>query len=64
MNKTRVVEIERFRKHPRVHKYYRVTKRFKAHDETNQYKTGEVVLIQETRPRSKGKRWIIVKKVS
>ncbi len=63
MLKTRVVEVERTKRHPRYHKYYRVTERFKAHDENNEYKVGEKVIIQETRPLSKDKRWIIVGKI-
>lgn len=59
MNKTRVVSVLRFKKHPRYKKYYRVTKRFKAHDENNEYKTGDKVVIEETKPMSKEKRWII-----
>jgi len=60
MSKTRVIEITRFKKHPRYLKYYRITKRFKAHDEENQYKVGDRVVIEETRPLSKEKRWRIV----
>ncbi len=60
MQKTRVVEIERFKKHPKYQKYYRVTVRFKAHDEKNEYKMGDRVVIKETRPLSKDKRWRIV----
>jgi small subunit ribosomal protein S17 len=46
--------------HPRYNKRYHLTTRFKAHDEENTYKTGDEVIIQETRPMSKGKRWVIV----
>lgn len=63
MNKTRVVEITRLKKHPRYKKYYRVTNKFKAHDENNEYKTGDKVIIEETRPMSKEKRWIILSKL-
>lgn len=62
MQKTRVVEITRVKKHPRYEKQYEVTTRFKAHDEKNEYKTGDKVVIRETRPISKDKRWIIVAK--
>lgn len=62
MAKTRVVAVERMKKHARYDKYYAVTERFKAHDEANQYKTGDKVTIQETRPLSRGKRWTIVGK--
>jgi small subunit ribosomal protein S17 len=63
MDKTRVVEISRSKKHPRYEKYFNVSTRFKAHDETNQYKTGDKVVIEETRPLSKDKKWKIVKLV-
>lgn len=63
MSKTRVVAIERTKRHPKYLKYYKVTSTFKAHDENNEYKTGDVVIIEETRPLSKEKRWRIVGKV-
>jgi small subunit ribosomal protein S17 len=63
MNKTRVVAIMRLKKHPRYLKYYKVTKRFKVHDEKNQYKIGDRVIIEEARPLSKEKRWRIVEKL-
>ncbi|MBI2514739.1 30S ribosomal protein S17, partial [Candidatus Wolfebacteria bacterium] len=47
MQKTRVVAITRLKKHPRYKKYYKITSRFKAHDEKNEYKTGDKVLIEE-----------------
>jgi len=59
MNKTRVIAVTRFKKHPRYQKYYKVTKKFKAHDEKNEYKVGDRVTIEETRPLSKEKRWKI-----
>lgn len=62
MQKTRVVEIASMKKHPKYLKYYKVSKRFKAHDEKNEYKTGDVVLMEECRPMSKDKRWIIIEK--
>lgn len=63
MNKTRVVAVDNLRKHPKYLKYYRVTTKFKVHDENNEYKTGDKVVIQETRPLSKEKRWTILSKV-
>jgi small subunit ribosomal protein S17 len=44
--------------------YYRVTSKFKAHDENNEYKKGDKVVIEETRPLSKEKRWRIVEKIT
>lgn len=64
MLKTRVVEVERFKKHPKYQKYYRLTTRFKAHDEKNEYHVGDKVIIEETRPLSKDKRWRIVRKTT
>ena len=64
MNKTRVVAIVRKKQHPRYKKYYTVTTRVKAHDERNEFKTGDKVIVTETRPISKDKRWKILKKVS
>ena len=62
MDKTVVVEVERLRPHPKYEKYFRLRRRFKAHDEKNQYRTGDYVLIEETRPLSKEKRWVVVGK--
>ncbi len=62
MTKTRVVAVDRMKKHPRYDKYYAVTDRFKAHDEKNEYKAGDKVIIQEVRPMSREKRWTIVGK--
>ena len=64
MQKTRVVAVERLKKHPKYVTYYRVTTKFKAHDENNEYMTGDKVVIEETRPMSKDKRWRIVGKVT
>lgn len=64
MTKTRVVAVDRLKKHPKYQKYYRVTTKFKAHDENNEYKTGDKVTIEEARPMSKEKRWRIVNKIS
>lgn len=60
MQKTRVVEVEYLKRHPRYERYFRVTKRMKAHDEKNEYHVGDRVVIEETRPLSKEKRWGIV----
>ena len=62
MQKTRVVEVLRLKKHPKYKKYYKVNQKFKAHDEENQYHTGDKVRMQETRPMSKDKHWKIIGK--
>ncbi len=63
MQKTAVVAVTFSRKHPKYQKYYKITNRFKAHNENNEYKTGDHVVIAETRPLSKEKRWKITGKV-
>ena len=59
MDKTRVVQIQKVAKHAKYEKPVRCFVRYKAHDEKNVAKTGDVVRIMETRPLSKDKRWII-----
>jgi small subunit ribosomal protein S17 len=59
MQKTRVVKIERVFRHPRYQRVVRVAKKLKAHDELNESKVGDRVLIEETRPLSREKRWRI-----
>lgn len=63
MNKTKVVSVTRLKEHPKYKKRYKVSRRFKAHDEKNEYHSGDTVLIQETKPMSKDKRWIILNKI-
>ncbi|GIP41488.1 30S ribosomal protein S17 [Paenibacillus sp. J31TS4] len=60
MDKTIVVAVETYKKHDLYHKRIKYTKKFKAHDENNQAKIGDVVRIMETRPLSKDKRWRLV----
>jgi len=60
MDKTIVVSVETYKKHPLYHKRIKYTKKFKAHDENNQAKIGDTVKIMETRPLSKDKRWRLV----
>jgi small subunit ribosomal protein S17 len=60
MMKTAVVAVSYQKKHSKYLKYYTVTRRFKAHNENNEYKTGDQVVIEETRPLSRDKRFIIV----
>ncbi len=57
MNKTAVVAVEAFVRHPLYGKAVKRTKKFKAHDENNECKIGDKVRIMETRPLSKDKRW-------
>jgi small subunit ribosomal protein S17 len=59
MDKTVVVSVDYVRRHPIYRKTIRRTSRFKAHDAQGLCKTGDLVLIEETRPMSKTKRWIV-----
>jgi len=63
MNKTVVVATTRLKEHPKYRKRYKVTKRYKAHDEKNEFKVGDAVVIRETKPISKDKRWVVVEVV-
>ncbi len=60
MQKTIVVAVESLKKHRIYKKTYKVTRKFKAHDETNAANIGDIVRIEETRPLSKDKRWKLV----
>ncbi len=60
MEKTIVIAIETYKKHNLYHKRIKSTKKFKAHDEENQAKIGDIVKVMETRPLSKDKRWRLV----
>ena len=59
-DKTVVVRIERRFAHPVLRKIVRRAKKYKAHDEANQFKTGDTVSIEECAPISKDKRWTVV----
>ncbi len=59
-DKTIVVKVERRFTHPLLKKTVRRTKNYHAHDESNVHKVGETVSIEETRPMSRLKRWIVV----
>ena len=60
MDKTVVVEVTRLKKHPKYERRFKVTKRYKAHDAENVHKVGEEVVIQETKPISRDKRWKVI----
>jgi small subunit ribosomal protein S17 len=60
MDKTVVVSVSRFVKHPLYGKFYKISKKYKAHDEGNIYKKGDKVEIIETRPISKDKKFKVV----
>ena len=58
-DKTAVVLVERYVKHPKYGKYMRKQKRYKAHDAENVYKEGDAVIIRETKPISKDKHFVV-----
>jgi small subunit ribosomal protein S17 len=60
MDKTIVVSVSRFVKHPLYGKFYKVSKKYKAHDEENKFKIGDKVEIVETRPISKDKKFKVI----
>jgi len=60
MDKTAVVEVERMARHPLYEKVMRLRKKYKAHDEENACRPGDVVRIVESRPLSRSKRWRVV----
>lgn len=64
MTKTISVEVTRLVKHPKYGKFMKKSSVFKAHDEKQECQVGDRVLIQESRPLSKTKRWTLVKKVT
>jgi small subunit ribosomal protein S17 len=59
-DKTVVVNVERRFTHPVMKKTIRSTKKYKAHDETNAHKVGDIVFIQESKPISKDKCWVVM----
>ena len=63
MLKTVVVKVTVQKRHPKYHKQYSVTEKYKAHDENREYHIGDVVEIEETRPLSKEKSWKVTRKV-
>jgi small subunit ribosomal protein S17 len=64
MDKTVIVEVVRFKREGIYKKYVRVRKRYKAHDEKNEFKTGDRVEIIESRPLSREKRWAVTRLVA
>ena len=63
MPKTLVVAVTRLKEHPIYKKRYKVTTRYKAHDEKIDFKLGDKVIIEECRPLSKDKKWRAIKKI-
>ena len=62
MDKTIVVEVERTYQHSTFRKYVTSRKKYKAHDESNDCKVDDFVVIEESRPLSRTKRWVVVER--
>lgn len=62
MNKTITVEVVRTVRHRRYHKFVTRRKKYHAHDENNECKVDDVVVIEESRPLSKTKRWVVIER--
>ncbi len=60
MDKTIVVRVDLLKEHPKYKKRYRSSTNYKAHDEENKAKKGDRVVIEETRPLSRDKRWRLI----
>ncbi len=60
MDKTVVVGVDVLKEHPKYKKRHKSSARYKVHDEKNGVKEGDRVIIEETRPLSKGKRWRLI----
>ncbi len=60
MDKTVVVSVTRFVKHPKYQKFVKISKKYKAHDENNAHKVGDTIEIIESRPLSKDKHFTVV----
>lgn len=63
MDKTIVVRVDRVKTHDKYQKQYTVSRKYKVHDEKNEYKKGDVVEFVECRPISRDKRWRVVSKI-
>jgi len=63
MPKTVVVKVETIKEHPKYKRRYKFHNKYKAHFEKEEYKIGDMVIIEECRPISRDKRWKVIKKI-
>jgi small subunit ribosomal protein S17 len=63
MQKTVVVQADLKKRHPKYHKAYTISKKFKAHSENNEYHIGDKVVIESCRPYSREKRFKVIRKI-
>ncbi|MCB9802505.1 30S ribosomal protein S17 [Candidatus Nomurabacteria bacterium] len=64
MDKSVIVKVITIKTHPKYKKQYKVSRKYSAHDEKNEYQIGDVVIIEACRPLSKTKRWRVLKKAT
>ena len=64
MAKTVVVNVERIKEHPKYKRRYKIHKKYKAHDEKQEYHVGDVVTIEETTPISRDKHFVVINKIN
>ena len=62
MQKTVVVKVESIKEHPKYKRRFKIHKKYKAHDQNQEYHVGDKVVIEETKPISKEKKWIVISK--
>jgi small subunit ribosomal protein S17 len=63
MQKTVVVKVESIKEHPKYKRRYKSHKKYKAHDQNQEYHMGDKVVIEETNPISKDKTWKVISKI-
>ena len=63
MQKTVVVDVEQIKEHKKYKRRYKFNKKYKVHDEKEEYHKGDRVIIEECRPISKHKKWRVIKKI-
>jgi len=63
MQKTVVVKVESIKEHPKYKRRYKTHKKYKVHDQNQEYHVGDKVVIEETKPISKDKNWRVVSKI-
>jgi small subunit ribosomal protein S17 len=63
MQKKVVVQVERIKEHPKYKRRYKIHKKYKAHDQNQEYHIGDKVVIEETAPISKDKKWRVISKI-
>lgn len=64
MKKTVVVRVEEMKQHPKYRRRFKAHKNYKAHDEKEEYRIGDKVIIEECRPISKEKKWKVIEAIT